>query len=69
MAARKWTFEQRKQHSLKINQWQPWTKLIGAKTIESKVISSQNAYKGGFRKAMNELRAELKRLQVDIYLI
>ena len=46
MAARKWTAEQRKQQSLKIKQWQPWTKSTGARTAEGKAVSAKNAYKG-----------------------
>ena len=60
MAARKWTLEQRKQQSLKIKQWQPWQHSTGAKTLEGKAISSQNSYKGGLRKVIQELAMYLR---------
>lgn len=37
------------QQSLKIRQWQPWQHSTGAKTIEGKANSSQNAFKHGLR--------------------
>ena len=60
MAARKWTVEQRKQQSLKIRQWQPWNHSTGAKTIEGKAITSQNGYKGGVRKLLQDLTKYLR---------
>ena len=60
MAARKWTAEQRKQQSLIIRQWQPWQHSTGAKTAEGKAITSQNGYKGGMRKLLQELAKYLK---------
>lgn len=47
-------------------QWQPWTKSTGAKTAEGKAISAQNAYKGGLRKALQELARCLKEQQQQI---
>ena len=66
MAARKWTAEQRKQQSLKIMQWQPWTKSTGAKTAEGKTISAKNAYKGGLRRVLQELASYLREQQRQI---
>ncbi len=66
MATRKWTAEQRKQQSLKIMQWQPWTKSTGAKTAEGKTISAKNAYKGGLRKVLQELASCLREQQRQI---
>lgn len=60
MAARKWTEEQRKQQSLKIKLWQPWTKSTGAKTAVGKEISAQNAYKGGKRVFLKEMSRLLR---------
>ena len=56
MAARNWTFAQRKQQAEKIRQWQPWTCSTGAKTPQGKAISSQNAYKHGVSKVIKEVR-------------
>ncbi len=60
MAARKWTEDQRKQQSQKIRQWQPWQHSTGAKTIAGKAIASRNAFKGGFRQQLKELRQLLR---------
>ena len=60
MAARQWTIEQRKQQSLKIKQWQPWQHSTGAKTIEGKAISSQNAFKSGFRQQLKDINQLLR---------
>jgi len=56
MAARKWTLEQRKQQSIKIRQWQPWQHSTGAKSVEGKAKASRNAFKGGFKNKIKELR-------------
>ena len=61
MAARKWTLEQRQQQAKKIKQWQPWKHSTGAKTLEGKAISSQNAYKHGMSKLLKQVRTLLKR--------
>ena len=50
-----WTQERRAQQSLKIRQWQPWTKSTGARTPEGKAASSRNAYRGGLRQQLREL--------------
>ena len=47
MAARKWTQSQKEKQRLLIQQWQPWQKSTGAKTIEGKTKVSQNALKTG----------------------
>jgi hypothetical protein len=62
MATRKWTEEQRAQQSLKIRQWQPWTKSTGAKTIAGKGRSSRNAFKGGVMQKIKHLRVRLNSL-------
>lgn len=43
-----------------IRNWQPWKRSTGAKTLEGKAITSQNAYKHGFSKLQKELRELLK---------
>jgi hypothetical protein len=64
MAARRWTLEQRKQQAKKIRQWQPWLSSTGAKTLEGKAKSSRNAFKGGFRQQLKELK-QLMREQLN----
>ena len=66
MAERKWTAEQRKQQSLMIRQWQPWNHSTGAKTIKGKAITSQNGYKGGVRKLLQELAKYLRQQEKAI---
>lgn len=66
MATRKWTAEQRMQQSLKIRQWQPWQNSTGAKTPKGKAISSRNAFKGGFRQELIELRKLLRKQQNNL---
>ena len=66
MAARKWTPEQREEQGEKIRQWQPWKSSTGAKTVEGKAKSSRNAYKGGFREQMKELRQLLREQELFI---
>ena len=60
MMARKWTAEQRAQQAEKIRQWQPWQHSTGARTLEGKAIASHNAFKGGFRQQLKELRQLLQ---------
>ena len=51
MAARNWTSEQKQRQSQLIQKWKPWKSSTGAKTLEGKARSSQNALKHGFRSA------------------
>jgi len=44
-----------------IQQWRPWEQSTGPKSPEGKAKASQNAYKGGWREELRELR-ELGRL-------
>ena len=60
MAARKWKSEQRKQQSLMIRQWQPWLQSTEARTVEGKVITSQNGFKSGMSKMLQELAKYLR---------
>ena len=58
---RHWTLEERTKQSQLIKQWKPWKKSTGAKSIEGKTISSRNAYKGGVRNLLKEIRTSLKK--------
>ena len=55
-----WTPERRAQQSLKIRQWQPWTRSTGARTPEGKADSSRNAYRGGVRSMLNGMSGLLR---------
>jgi hypothetical protein len=55
-----WTQERRAQQSLKIRQWQPWTRSTGARTPEGKAASSRNAFKGGWRAELRRMSALLR---------
>ena len=55
-----WTQERRAQQSLKIRQWQPWTRSTGARTPEGKADSSRNAYRGGVRSMLNGMSGLLR---------
>ena len=57
---RHWTTEERLKQSQLIQNWKPWDKSTGAKTIEGKAISSRNAYKGGSRLLMRAVASVLK---------
>ena len=53
---RKWTIEERKRQAELIKKWHPWQQSTGAKTIEGKAKSARNAYKGGIRIQLNEIK-------------
>ena len=60
---RHWTAEEKAKQSKLIQSWQPWTKATGAITTEGKIVSSRNAFKGGFRDKLREIAAVLKKQQ------
>jgi hypothetical protein len=55
-----WTPERRAKQSALIQTWRPWNSSTGAKTAQGKAVSSKNAYKGGLRALMKEIRVTLK---------
>lgn len=57
---RHWTPQERQRQAELIKQWQPWQRSTGAKTIAGKAIVSRNAFKGGFRQQLKELRQLLQ---------
>ena len=57
---RAWTAAERQRQSELIRQWQPWQHSTGARTPEGKALASRNAFKGGFRQELKELRQLLK---------
>jgi len=54
------TAEHRKLRAALIQRWRPWEKSTGPKSAEGKVRSAQNAYKGGWRAQLRELRRMLR---------
>ncbi len=58
--ARKWTLEQRARQAQKIRQWKPWERSSGPKTVEGKVRSARNAFKGGERPLLRQLARQIK---------
>lgn len=60
-----WTPERRKRQAQLIKIWQPWQHSTGAKTAEGKAKVARNAFKGGMRAELRELR-ELLRDQRDM---
>lgn len=63
---RQWTQAERQRQAELIRQWQPWKHSTGAKTPEGKAKSSRNAFKGGFRQMLIELRQLLHKQQNDL---
>ena len=57
MAARNWTQEQRQQQAQRIRAWSPWVDSTGPKSPDGKAKAARNAWKGGHRQALRELRA------------
>ena len=57
---RHWTQQERKQQSQLIQLWKPWQHSTGAKTKAGKFNASRNAFKGGFRQTLKELRQLLR---------
>ncbi len=60
MPANGWTPERRQKQAELIQNWKPWERSTGPKTVEGKAKSSQNAYKGGGWKVMRELSRVLR---------
>jgi len=46
-----------------IRKWKPWEESTGPKSVEGKAKVSRNAYKGGWRGTMREIRRAL--LEMD----
>ena len=64
-----WTPERRAKQSALIRNWKPWDHSTGAQTAEGKAVSSQNAYKGGWREELRQLSAMLKEQKEIMQLI
>ena len=57
---RHWTAVERQRQSELIKHWQPWKHSTGAKTLEGKAASSQNAFKHGMSTLSKVIRQLLK---------
>ena len=57
---RQWTTQERQRQAQLIKQWQTWQHSTGARKIEGKAITLRNAFTGGFRQQMKELRQLLR---------
>lgn len=55
-----WTPERKAKQSELIQNWKPWDKSTGAKTIEGKAASSRNAYKGSTQSLMKVIASALR---------
>ena len=55
-----WTSERKTTQSVLIRSWRPWEKSTGPKTRAGRATVSRNAYKGGTREMLRELRRLLR---------
>jgi hypothetical protein len=55
-----WTSERRARQSVLIRQWRPWEKSTRPRTPEGRARVSRNAYKGGTRGLLQEVRRILR---------
>ena len=56
----RWTSARRKRQGEAIKQWRPWEHATGPRTVEGKVRSARNAYRGGQRRRWRELMKALR---------
>ena len=57
-----WTAEQRQRQRELIQRWKPWMKSTGAKTVDGKKRSSQNATKDGNSLEIRQLIKEISQI-------
>lgn len=55
-----WTPERRARQAELIQQWRPWEKSTGPKTLAGKAVVSQNAYTGGTWRLLRDLSRVLR---------
>ena len=60
-----WTPERRTRQAALIRTWKPWAQSTGPRTAEGKARAARNAFKGGQRQALQELRKALNSLLRD----
>ena len=54
-----WSLERRQRQSQAIKEWKPWSQSTGPKSAAGKAQVSQNAYKGGLRDKLQELKRDI----------
>ena len=54
------TVEHRQLRAALIRRWRPWEKSTGPRTADGKARSASNAWKGGLRQELRDVRAALK---------
>ena len=54
-----WSPERRQRQSQAIKEWKPWSQSTGPKSAAGKAQVSQNAYKGGLRDKLQELKRDI----------
>lgn len=55
-----WTPERRARQAQLIATWRPWESATGPRTHAGKAVASRNAYRGGLRSYMRQVRAFLR---------
>lgn len=50
-----WTLERRARQAELIRTWRPWALSTGPRSIEGKLATSRNAWRGGHREKLREL--------------
>jgi hypothetical protein len=58
-----WTSERRARQAALIRSWRPWKRSTGPRTPEGKAKVARNAYKGGTRLLLRELRRAMAEQQ------
>ena len=58
-----WTLERKVKQSVVIQNWKPWQKSTGPKTVGGKTRVSRNAFKGGHRP---NIRAAIRLLNLEL---
>lgn len=61
-----WTAERRRKQSQLMMTTRPWERSTGPKTEQGKANSSRNAFKGGFRQQIQDMRKLLKAQQAQL---
>ncbi len=58
-----WTPERRQRQAQAIQNWRPWERATGPRSVEGKAKAARNAWKGGERKALRQLAAVLREVR------
>lgn len=55
-----WSPERRARQAEAIKRWRPWERSTGPRTAEGKAVSARNAFRGGLRAYMRQVREFLR---------